>query len=113
MKKTVLLLAFLLLPAVCRAEVKQKTYSITIKAHWVDLSWLPPPTGQVERYHVYRSLYSGGPYSRIDLTVVRDTSFKDDGVLAGKMYYYVVTAEDLDGNESGYSNEAPATVPTD
>jgi hypothetical protein len=33
-------------------------------------------------------------------------------VIAGQTYYYVATAVDSGNNQSGYSGEAQATVPT-
>ena len=38
------------------------------------------------------------------------TTFIDTGLTSGTTYYYVITAEDADGNESNVSNEAFATA---
>jgi fibronectin type 3 domain-containing protein len=40
------------------------------------------------------------------------TSYTDTAVQASQTYYYVTTAVDSNNNESIYSNEARATVPT-
>jgi TolB protein len=40
------------------------------------------------------------------------TSYTDNAVQAGQTYYYVVTAIDGSGNESAYSTEASATIPS-
>jgi len=43
---------------------------------------------------------------------VASTTYTDSTVQAGVTYFYVVTAVDSSGNESVYSNQASATVPT-
>jgi len=63
-------------------------------------------------YNVYRSSVSGGPYSIINGTLGGSTAFTDNNVVAGRTYYYVATAVDGSSNESGYSNETAALVPT-
>lgn len=43
-------------------------------------------------YHVYRSLFSGGPFSRINDALVTDTTYLDTGLTTGIRYYYRVAA---------------------
>jgi len=57
-------------------------------------------------YAVYRSYVYGGGYAKIGESAV--TSFVDDTVMNGTLYYYVVTALDIHGNESARSNEVSA-----
>ncbi len=78
--------------------------------HSVSLTWTASTSSGVTGYNVWRSTTSGGPYTQ--LTTVAGTSYTDSSVSAGQIYYYVVTAVD-GSNQSGNSNEAPATVPTD
>jgi hypothetical protein len=73
---------------------------------YVDLSWDAVP--EAAGYFVYRSLVSGGGYERLNAALVSETSFSDDSVTNGHLYYYVVTAVDASGNESVRSNEAQA-----
>jgi fibronectin type 3 domain-containing protein len=40
------------------------------------------------------------------------TSFVDGSVQSGQTYYYVVTAVDTSGTESGYSNQVQAVIPS-
>jgi fibronectin type 3 domain-containing protein len=63
-------------------------------------------------YNVYRGGVSGGPYSKIDTSLDANTNYTDNQVVAGQTYYYVTTAVDGNGVESGYSNQAQAVIPT-
>jgi hypothetical protein len=80
-------------------------------AHSATLTWTAS-TSSVVGYNVYRSTISGGPYTLITGSPVAGTTFTDTSVQAGVTYFYVVTAVDASGNESAFSNEALATVPT-
>jgi hypothetical protein len=79
--------------------------------HSVNLSW-KPSTSQVIGYNVYRGAKSGGPYSMVTSAPETGTSFTDTSVQGGNTYYYVVTAVNGSGNESVYSNQAAASVPS-
>jgi glycosidase len=72
----------------------------------VALAWdaVPGSAG----YFVYRSPVSGGGYAPLTATPWMDTTYTDDTVVNGRLYYYVVTAVDGAGNESDRSNEAEA-----
>jgi hypothetical protein len=76
----------------------------------VGLSWQPSDS-QVVGYNVYRSGQSGGPYTRINSAVDPDTAYTDMSVTGGQTYYYATTAVNSQGQESGYSNLAQATIP--
>jgi hypothetical protein len=73
---------------------------------YVNLSW--DAGSEADGYFVYRSLVSGGGYERLNESPLVGTSFTDDTVTNGRLYYYVVTAVDATGNESARSNEAQA-----
>ena len=91
-----LLAAILLLPA-------------TTFAHDVALSWTDT---DVVTFNVYRGTQSGGPYVQIASGIV--TPSYDDGTVSGnQQYYYVVTASNAIGEESGYSLEVGAQIPGD
>ncbi len=62
--------------------------------------------GVVDGYNIYRSEIAGGPYERINSTILTDLTYLDSNLVSGSAYYYVVTAVDAYGNESVYSNEA-------
>lgn len=78
--------------------------------HSVQLSWTAS-TSTVSGYNVYRTTTSGSGYVRINSSLVSPDAYSDSTVSASTTYYYVTTAVDASGNESGYSNEAPAIVP--
>jgi Abnormal spindle-like microcephaly-assoc'd, ASPM-SPD-2-Hydin/Cep192 domain 4 len=80
--------------------------------HSVGLSWDASSSQNVVGYNVYRGGVSGGPYSKIDNSLDASTSYTDNQVVAGQTYYYVTTAVDGNGVESGYSNQAQAVIPT-
>jgi hypothetical protein len=78
--------------------------------HSVDLTW-NASTSTVSGYNVYRSTVSGGPYAKINASLVAVLNYLDLTVQGGTAYFYVTTAIDSSGNESVNSNEVSATVP--
>jgi len=86
--------------------------TITI-SHSVSLTWTASSSPSISGYNVYRSTTSGGSYSQINSSLVTTTSYTDTNVSAGQTYYYVTTAVNTSNEQSGYSNQAQATVPTD
>ena len=86
------------------------TLNVTTSGPQVSLSW-NPSQDQVIGYNLYRSLASGGPYSKINANLIPNTNYTDLSVQHGITYYYVATAVDPEQQESMYSNEASANVP--
>jgi fibronectin type 3 domain-containing protein len=86
------------------------TFALLV-SHIVDLSWSPSAAQNIVGYNVYRGTAAGGPYQRINPTLVASSQFTDSNVLNGATYHYVTTALDNAGAESGYSNDAMAVVP--
>ncbi len=72
------------------------------------LSWNPVLEPDLAGYNVYRASVSGGPYSRVNSSLITAKEYLDTGLLNYTTYYYVATAADSAGNLSGYSNEASA-----
>jgi hypothetical protein len=79
--------------------------------HSVSLSWTDGDSGIVG-YNIYRGSISGGPYAQLNSGLESTAAYSDNSVVAGQAYYYVTTAVDGGGVESGYSNEAEAAIPT-
>jgi hypothetical protein len=71
----------------------------------VSLSW--QPSSGATSYTVKRSPTTGGPYA-VMATGLTTTTYSDTTVQNGTAYFYVVTANNEDG-ESAVSNEASAT----
>src|ERR1017187_2826735 len=80
--------------------------------HSATLTWTASTSSNLKGYNVYRGTQTGGPYTKITFTPVVGTSYTDTTALAGQTYYYVTTAVDNNNNESVYSNQAPAVIPT-
>jgi Carboxypeptidase regulatory-like domain len=81
------------------------------QSHTVALSWTASTTTTVTGYNVYRSTTNGSGYVKINSSLVTVLTYTDSTVLNGTTYYYVTTAVDSTGAESGYSNQATAVVP--
>lgn len=79
-------------------------------SHRVTLNWSSSKSPDLEGYYVYRGEQPGGPYAKISY-LLPGTTYTDEAVAAGQTYYYVVTALGRNSAESGYSNEALASVP--
>ena len=86
---------------VCNAAVVQRVINAALGgtcvtgvgtvAHYVSISWTAS-TSTVAGYNVYRATASGGPYTKVNSSLVGTTSYTDSTVSAGKTYYYVATA---------------------
>ena len=78
--------------------------------HSVALTW-NASTSTVSGYNVYRTIVSGGSYTKINSSLVAVLSYTDSTVQNGTTYYYVTTAVDSTGSESAFSNEVSAPIP--
>lgn len=79
-------------------------------SHSVSLNWTPSGSSY-NGFNIYRGSVSGGPYTRVNSSVLSTTSYTDSSVTSGSMYYYVATEVGTDGVESSYSNVATAAIP--
>ncbi|HLZ93619.1 MAG TPA: hypothetical protein VKQ28_18075 [Candidatus Acidoferrum sp.] len=85
------------------------TASATV-AHSATTSWTAS-TSVVAGYNVYRGSVSGGPYTKINGSLISGLTFTDSTVLSSQTYFFVATAVDGSGNESVFSNEVTALIP--
>jgi fibronectin type 3 domain-containing protein len=83
---------------------------LTVIQPQVDLSW-NASTSPVSGYNAYRSMTSGGPYTKLNSSLISGTTYADFRVQHGYTYYYVTSSVDSQGRESAFSNEASATMP--
>ena len=77
----------------------------------VRLDWSPSPSPNVAGYNAYRATTPGGPYLRLNSSLLTGTSYTDEMAQRGQTYYYVATAVGTNQLESARSPEASATVP--
>jgi fibronectin type 3 domain-containing protein len=83
-----------------------------VSAHDVTLNWNASISSGVIGYNVYRRIASGGPYTKVNSSIVTVTTYNDNTVQPGQTYFYVVTSINLsDDVESPYSNEVMAPIP--
>jgi hypothetical protein len=80
-------------------------------AHSATLNWIAS-TSIVAGYNIYRSSASGGPYTKMNSSLIAVVIFTDTTVQAGQTYYYVATSVNASNAESSYSNEISAIIPT-
>jgi hypothetical protein len=79
----------------------------------ITLTWDVNAEPDLSLYRIFRGESLGGPYPlAVETVSAPTTTFVDSSDLtSGKTYYYVITADDTDSNESSVSNEAFATAP--
>jgi len=106
-------------PGVCNVVMVQRVTNAALGGacvagalHSVTLTWTASASPNVIGYNVYRGSASNGPYTKMNSLPVAGTTFTDYAVQAGQTYYYVATAVDGSGNESAYSNQAQAVIPS-
>lgn len=79
-------------------------------AQSVTLEWDPNSEPDLAGYNIYRSQQSGSGYVKLNSSLIQATSYTDDTIQYGVTYYYVATAVNTSGLESGYSNEVAYTA---
>src|SRR5262245_3051470 len=79
----------------------------------IKLAWDPSADSSVAGYNIYRSQQSASyPSTPLNgAAVIPTAAFNDSNVQSGGTYFYVVTAVNTSGVQSGYSNEIQATAP--
>jgi subtilisin family serine protease/fibronectin type 3 domain-containing protein len=75
----------------------------------VSLSWAGNTEPDLAGYNLYRSTSAGVQGTKVNTTLIGGTSFTNSGLTNGTTYYYMVTAVDVNGNESAPSVQKSAT----
>ncbi len=75
----------------------------------ITLDWNDNSESDLDGYNVYRSTTSGSGYVKQNGSLLSTSDYTDNSVTNNTTYYYVVTAVDVNSNESGYSIEDSAT----
>jgi len=96
-------------PPAVPAEL-QAVFSGPGQAAFVDLIWAPVSDADLAGYNVYRR-EEGSAAVKVNADLVKSPAYRDTTVVAGKDYWYSVSAVDLRGNESARSEEAEERVP--
>ena len=76
---------------------------------FLSLAWFPNSEADLAGYHVFRR-QGPGELQRITTTATQRTSYEDRDLQRGPVYSYRVTAMDLAGNQSSYSNVVSDTL---
>jgi fibronectin type 3 domain-containing protein len=84
---------------------------VALGSHSVSLTW-NTGDGNAVGYNVYRGTAQNGPFQQINTALDASTNYTDTTVSSGTTYYYVATEVNAQGQESGYSNEVMAVVPS-
>src|SRR5579864_4676618 len=79
-------------------------------AHKVTLSW-DRSSSDVMGYNVYRGGQSGGPYTKLNPSLVTASEYIDIAVQPGHTYFYVVKSVDWKNIQSAPSEEISAPIP--
>jgi hypothetical protein len=77
---------------------------------FIDLIWAPVADVDLDGYNVYRHEEGAVPV-KLNTQLVKPPAYRDTNVLAGRGYFYSVSAVDVRGNESAKSEEASEKVP--
>jgi hypothetical protein len=100
----------------CNVVTVQRVVQATLPGgtcHPTILTWVASTASNLAGYNVYRSTVSGGTYTKLNVSLVSQTTFTDGTTQPGITYYYTVTAVDTSGNEGAYSTPpAQAVIPT-
>jgi fibronectin type 3 domain-containing protein len=92
-----------------------KTVNVTLalnapSSSSVTLTWNANKESDLAGYRVYRATSSGTYGAPIATIQGNTTSYVATGLQLGMTYFFVVTAFDIAGNESPYSNEVSKSV---
>ena len=83
--------------------------TLVVGREFLSLAWFPNSEADLAGYHVFRRQGSG-EFQRLTTTATQRTSYEDRDLQKGPVYSYRVTAVDLAGNQSSYSNVVSDTL---
>jgi Tol biopolymer transport system component len=75
---------------------------LEVNGSTINLDWDDNTESDLEGYNVYRSTQADGVYQKMNDSLLPGSSFTDISADGNTTYYYYVTAEDTDHNESGH-----------
>jgi hypothetical protein len=77
------------------------------------VTWVASNSGSIQGYNVYRGTRSGGPYTKLNNTILPSLMYTDSAVSSGTTYCYVITAYSNTYSipESTFSSETCVAIP--
>ena len=64
-----------------------------LSTHTVQLAW-QASTSPVTGYNIYRGTTNGGPYDKVNLSLITGQTYTDSMLAVATTYFYVTTAAD-------------------
>ena len=100
---------------VSAAGTSSKTVAVTLTVNApatssATLTWNANTESDLAGYKIYRATTSGGYGAPIATLQGNVTTYIASGLQSGTTYFFVITAYDLSGNESPYSNEVSKSI---
>ena len=100
---------------VSSAGISPRTVTVTLTVNApatssATLAWDANTENDLAGYKIYRATTSGGYGAPIATLQGNVTTFIASGLQTGTTYFFVITAYDLSGNESPYSNEISRSI---
>ncbi|MBL8075020.1 MAG: hypothetical protein JNL29_11675, partial [Nitrospira sp.] len=92
--------------------IKTVTVKLTINGPFATLTWKANSETDLAGYKVYRSTVSGKYEQKDVIALIQKnvTTYQAKDLQSRTTYFFVVTAFDIAGNESGYSNEVSKSI---
>src|SRR5688572_12576941 len=81
-----------------------------LRAESVRLAWNPSSEIGAGGYNIYRSETPGGPYTRLNQSLIPDPFYTDNSAELNRTYYYSVTTVHVAGGESRHSSELKVVI---
>lgn len=103
--------ALLLVLTGCPSADSSLTANISPNSGTARLSWDASAGTDIAGYKIYLATASGAYGTPIATTSTDVTTYSMTGLATGITYFFVVTAFNLDGTESTFSNEVSKIIP--
>jgi len=78
---------------------------------FIDLTWGPNTDADLAGYNLYRQEPGSKQWVKINSKLISLPAYRDEDIISGRTYTYVVTAADVRGHESNRSEPNSETVP--
>lgn len=99
------------IPPAVPGKVIGLTFALEAVADPVVLGWTPNSESDLAGYKIYWGLASRSYGTPVAVPLPHTPTATVSNLPTGRTYYFAVTAYDVSGNESGFSNEVSQTIP--